>query len=59
MIYSDEYEILKGLLQVISWKSFTVYGGIKSIGQIVKEETRRGQFSSDKTDINLAVPIQT
>ena len=33
-----------------------VYGGIKSTGQIVKEEARRGQFSPDKTDINFAVP---
>ena len=50
------YEILEGLLQVISCKSFTVYSGIKSTGQIVKEEARRGQFSPDKTDINFAVP---
>ena len=50
------YEIFEGLLQVISWKSFTVYGGIKSTGQVVKEEARRRQFSSDKTDINFAVP---
>ena len=50
------YEIFEGLLQVISWKSFTVYGGIKPTGQIVKEEARRGQFSPDKTDINFAVP---
>ena len=52
------YETLEGLLQVISWKSFTVYGGIKSTGQIVKEEARRGQFSPDKTDINFAVLTQ-
>ena len=52
------YEILEGLLQVISWRSSTVYGGIKSTGQIVKEVARRGQFSPDKTDINFAVPTQ-
>ena len=52
------YEILEGLLQVISWRSFTVYGGFKSTGQIVKEEARREQFSPDKTDINFAVPTQ-
>ena len=52
------YEILEGLLQVISWKSFTVYGGIKSTGQIVKDEARHGQLSPDKTDINFAVPTR-
>ena len=52
------YEILEGLLHVISWKSFTVYSGIKSTGQIVKEEAHRGQFSPVKTDINFAVPTQ-
>ena len=52
------YEILEGLLHVISWKSFTVYSGIKSIGQTVIEEARRGQFSPVKTDINFAVPTQ-
>ena len=46
-------EILEGLLHVISWKSFTVYSGIKSTGQIVKEEARRGQFSPVKTDVNF------
>ena len=51
-------EILEGLLHVISWKSFTVYSCIKSIGQTVKEEARRGQFSPVKTDINFAVPTQ-
>ena len=51
-------EILEGFLHVISWKSFTVYSGIKSTGQIVKEEARRGQFSPVKTDINFAVPTQ-
>ena len=43
---------MERLLQVISWKSFTVFG------QIVKEEARRGQFSPDKIDINIAVPTQ-
>ena len=52
------YEILEGLLQVISWRSFAVYGGFKSTGQIVKEEARRGQFSPDKTDTNFAVQTQ-
>ena len=52
------YEISEGLLQVISWKSFTVYGGIKSTGQLIKEEARHGQFSPDKTDLNFAVPTQ-
>ena len=52
------YEIFEDLLQVISWKSFTIYSGIKSTGQIVKEEACRGQFSPDKTDIYFAVPTQ-
>ena len=52
------YEILEGLLQVISWKNLTVYGGINSTGQIVKVEARHGQFSPNKTDINFAIPIQ-
>ena len=51
-------EISEGLLHVIPWKSFTVYSGIKSTGQIVKEEARRGQFSPVKTDVNFAVPTQ-
>ena len=51
-------EILEDLLHVIPWKSFMVYSGIKSTGQIVKEEARRGQFSPVKTDVNFAVPTQ-
>ena len=53
------YEILEGLLHVNSWKNFTVlWWHYKSIGQIVTEEARRGQFSPNKNDINFAVPTK-
>ena len=54
MNYSDEcMKFLKVFYKLFHGKSFTVYGGTKSTGQIVKEEACRGQFSPDKTDIIL------
>ena len=39
-------------------KLYGLWWHYKSIGQIVIEEARRGQFGPDKTGINFAVPTK-
>ena len=59
MVYSDEcMKFWKVFYNLFHGKALRFMAGIKSTGQIVKEEACRGQFSPDKTDINFAVPTK-